>query len=214
MNNLYARDIINFGNVPIGISAFESVMPDYNFIQNKICSMEHNGQLIRLRRGLYVQPPSVTGKIISLELVANHIYSPSYVTGLYALRYYGLIPELVYTVTSATTGLSKKFVNKLGTFEYRRFASDYYHIGVRIQEGDGFSFLIASPEKALCDLICMTSHLNLRYMRETMTYLEEDLRLDMDAFFGMDMSIFEQCAQVGAKKTMIETLIKLIERNG
>lgn len=214
MNNLYTRNIINFGNVPIGISAFESVMPDYNFLQNKICSMEHNGQLIRLRRGMYVQSPSVTGKVISLELVANHIYSPSYVTGLYALRYYGLIPELVYTVTSATTGLSKKFVNKLGTFEYRRFASDYYHIGVRIQDGDGFSFLIASPEKALCDLICMTSHLNLRYMRETMTYLEEDLRLDMDAFFGMDKSVFEQCAQVGAKKTMIETLIKLIERNG
>ena len=212
--SLYARDIRNFGNVPVGVSAIESAMPDYNFIQNKICSMEHNGQLIRLRRGLYVQPPSVTGKIISLELVANHIYSPSYVTGLYALRYYGLIPELVYTVTSATTGLSKRFVNKLGTFEYRRFASDYYHIGIKIQNGDSCSFLIASPEKALCDLICMTSHLNLRYMRETMAYLEEDLRLDMDAFFNMDKSVFEQCAQVGAKRTMIETLIKIIERNG
>lgn len=212
--SLYARDIRNFGNVPVGVSAIESAMPDYNFIQNKICSMEHNGQLIRLRRGLYVQPPSVSGKIISIELVANHIYSPSYVTGLYALRYYGLIPELVYTVTSATTGLSKRFVNKLGTFEYRRFASDYYHIGIKIQNGDSCSFLIASPEKALCDLICMTSHLNLRYMRETMAYLEEDLRLDMDAFFNMDKSVFEQCAQVGAKRTMIETLIKIIERNG
>ena len=212
--SLYARDIGNFGNVPVGVSAIESAMPDYNFIQNKICSMEHNGQLIRLRRGLYVQPPSVTGKIISLELVANHIYSPSYVTGLYALRYYGLIPELVYTVTSATTGLSKRFVNKLGTFEYRKFACDYYHIGIKIQDGDGCSFLIASPEKALCDLICMTSHLNLRYIRETTAYLEEDLRLDMDAFFNMDKSVFEQCAQVGAKRTMIETLIKLIERNG
>lgn len=212
--SLYARDIGNFGNVPVGVSAIESAMPDYNFIQNKICSMEHNGQLIRLRRGLYVQPPSVSGKIISLELVANHIYSPSYVTGLYALRYYGLIPELVYMVTSATTGLSKRFVNKLGTFEYRRFASDYYHIGIKILDGDGCSFLIASPEKALCDLICMTSHLNLRYMRETMAYLEEDLRFDMDAFFNMDKSVFEQCAQVGAKRTMIETLIKIIERNG
>lgn len=212
--SLHNKDIRSFGNVPIGVSAIESAMPDYNFIQNKICSMEHNGQLIRLRRGLYVQPPSVTGKIISLELVANHIYSPSYVTGLYALRYYGLIPELVYTVTSATTGLSKRFVNKLGTFEYRRFASDYYHIGIRIQDGDGCSFLIASPEKALCDLICMTSHLNLRYMRETMAYLEEDLRFDMDAFWGMDKSIFEQCVQVGAKRTMIGNLIKLIERNG
>lgn len=212
--SLHNKDIRSFGNVPIGVSAIESAMPDYNFIQNKICSMEHNGQLIRLRRGLYVQPPSVSGKIISLELVANHIYSPSYVTGLYALRYYGLIPELVYTVTSATTGLSKRFVNKLGTFEYRKFASDYYHIGIKIQDGDGCSFLIASPEKALCDLICMTSHLNLRYMRETMAYLEEDLRLDMDAFFNMDKSVFEQCAQVGAKRTMIETLIKIIERNG
>ena len=212
--SLHNKDIRSFGNVPIGVSAIESAMPDYNFIQNKICSMEHNGQLIRLRRGLYVQPPSVTGKIISLELVANHIYSPSYVTGLYALRYYGLIPELVYTITSATTGLSKRFVNKLGTFEYRRFVSDYYQIGIRIQDGDGCSFLIVSPEKALCDLICMTSHLNLRYMRETMAYLEEDLRFDMDAFWGMDKSIFEQCAQVGAKRTMIGILIKLIERNG
>ena len=72
--SLHNKDIRSFGNVPIGVSAIESAMPDYNFIQNKICSMEHNGQLIRLRRGLYVQPPSVTGKIISLELVANHIY--------------------------------------------------------------------------------------------------------------------------------------------
>ena len=46
--SLHNKDIRSFGNVPIGVSAIESAMPDYNFIQNKICSMEHNGQLIRL----------------------------------------------------------------------------------------------------------------------------------------------------------------------
>ena len=39
----------------------------------------------------------ITGKILSTELIANHLYAPSYVSMSSALRYYGLIPETVYT---------------------------------------------------------------------------------------------------------------------
>jgi len=44
------------------------------------------------------------------------------------------------------------------------------------------------------------------------TYLEEDIRFDMDEFYKMDETIFKQCAYVSKKKTEINNLIKLLKR--
>ena len=60
---------------------------------------------IKLRNGLYTlrsDPPN------ELE-IANRIYGPSYISLEYALAYYRLIPETVYTITSATTKITRKF---------------------------------------------------------------------------------------------------------
>ena len=54
---------------------------------------------------------------------------------------------------------------------------------------DNYAFLIASPEKALCDLIANSSQVNLRYMKDVETYLEQDIRMDMDEFNKMDKTI-------------------------
>jgi len=43
-------------------------------------------------------------------------------------------------------------------------------------------------------------------------YLEEDIRFDMEEFYKMDPTIFEQCASVSKKKTEINNLIKLLKR--
>jgi hypothetical protein len=51
----------------------------------------------------------------------------------------------------------------------------------------------------------------LRYLDETLRYLEEDLRLDMDQFYNFDIEILQQCASVCRKKAMINQLIKLIQ---
>ena len=48
-------------------------------------------------------------ELIQLEVLANLIYGPSYVSYEYALTYYGLIPERVFEVTSATTQKNKMF---------------------------------------------------------------------------------------------------------
>jgi hypothetical protein len=71
--------------------------------------------------------------------------------------------------------------------------------------------MIASPEKALCDLIVTTSHLNLRYRQKLIQYLEEDIRLDMDEFAKMDASVFEACARFSMKHTMISNIAKLLK---
>ena len=71
--------------------------------------------------------------------------------------------------------------------------------------------MIATPEKALCDLIANTHHVNLRYIKEARTFLEEDLRLDMDGFAKINPTIFKEYAAVGKKGDSIRTIIKLLE---
>ena len=122
------------------------------------------------------------------------LYGPSYVSRLTALREYGLIPERVDVVESMTTHLTKSFQNEAGRFEYYHCAKDYYPIGITQREEEGVSYLIATPEKALCDYIITTPRLPLRFLKDTYMFLEEDFRLDMDAFRSMNIDIFRQCA--------------------
>ena len=77
---------------------------------------------------------------------------------------------------------------------------------------DNYAFLIASPEKALCDLIANSSLVNLRYMKDVETYLEQDIRMDMDEFNKMDKTIFEDYIKVGKKADSISTLLKFLRR--
>lgn len=200
------------GNIPVDFAVLKSMYPDYKSVHNKISELERSGELIRLKKGMYVISPEVSGRLLSMELIANHLYGPSYVSMGSALRYYGLIPESVYTLQSITTKHSREFKNSLGKFEYIQCAKKYYPIGIRQEVKDDAVFLIASPEKALCDLIINTPNLNLRYQKEVSIYLEEDLRFDMEALYQMDLNIFEQCAQNGKKKTAISNIIKLIKK--
>ena len=131
---------------------------------------------------------------------------------LTALREYGLIPERVDVVQSMTTHLTVSFENQAGRFEYQHCAKDYYPIGITQRQEVGVTYLIATPEKALCDYIISTPRLPLRFLKDTHTFLEEDLRLDMDAFMEMDVNIFKQCAAVSKKQQAINNLIKLLER--
>ena len=74
------------------------------------------------------------------------------------------------------------------------------------------SFLMATPEKALCDLIANSPNVNLRYLKDVEAYLEGDIRMDIDEFLRMDVGVFERYAQVGKKGKSIETLIKYMKK--
>lgn len=202
---------LEIGNTPIDFSVLESMFPDYKSVHNKIGKLEKAGKIIRLKKGLYVVSPKESGKLLSTELIANHIYGPSYVSMESALRYYGLIPESVYTIRSMVIKHTKSFNNMLGKFEYTECPKNYFPIGIKQESNADATFLIATPEKALCDLIAYTPNLNLRFQKETSAYLEEGLRLDMDAFYHMNIEIFKSCAEVGKKKKTLNILIKLLQ---
>ena len=204
--------LIQFGNTPIDFAAVASLFPETKYKHNKVSSLEKRGDLIRLKQGLYVTNSQISGQRLSEVLVANHLYGPSYVSLQYALRYYGLIPEQVFTVTSMTMKHSKVFHTPLARFEYVHVDDEVFPIGIKeAKTENGSSFMIATPEKALCDLISNISHLNLRYKKEILVWLEEDLRFDMDEFFRFDTCILKEYAKVGKKKNMINQLIKIIE---
>ena len=199
-------------NVPVSTKTIASMYPGISGTLQKVSTLEHEGKIIRLKRGLYVVNPQWNEKPVSLELIANHLYSPSYVSKHTALRYYGLIPERVSLIQSMTLKHTRKFENALGTFEYTEVDKEYFPIGLHHEESESAAFVIASPEKALCDLILFTPGITLRYIKEARTFLEEDLRLDMDAFRSFDKSVLLNCARTGKKSHSIQTLIKLLER--
>ena len=72
-------------------------LQDYKAPNNKISRMVRNGIITPIIKGLYETNENTPG-----YLLANIIYGPSYLSFDFALSYYGLIPEAVYTFTSAT----------------------------------------------------------------------------------------------------------------
>lgn len=201
----------DFNNIPFQPSALDSLFPKMTDIQSKSERLAKEGKSIRLRRGLYVLSPAISGNALSLFLIANQLYGPSYVSMQSALRYYGLIPERVYETISVTSKISKVFENTLGRFRYIHCSDVSYPIGITSQLEEGVRFLIATPEKALCDLIALTPNLNIRYRKGLIEFLEEDIRMEMDDLLKFDTGLLKEICKNSKKKNTIQNLIKIIE---
>ncbi len=205
-------ELYSFGAVPVTVRQLASAYPDISAPQQKVALLERDGRIIRLKRGLYVVSPRENETTLSKELIANHIYAPSYVSLQSALRFYGLIPEAVYVTQSMTLKASRSFHNALGLFTYTHIAREAFGVGVRTHVAEGLAFAIATPEKALCDLIASTPRLSLRYLKDVECYLEDDMRFDMDALRDFNIDILRDYAAVGKKADAIRTLIKFLQQ--
>jgi predicted transcriptional regulator of viral defense system len=201
------------GIVPISSDILYSLYSDLKQPKDKVSDLERKGLIIRIKRDLYVVSQKVHGKQISRELVANHLYSPSYVSLETALAYYGLIPERVYSVRSVCTKMHKNYDTPLGHFEFVKASSNYFSIGIR-QEivNDEYAFLIASPEKALCDKIICTPNIRIQSVKAMREYLEKDLRIEMSALQNFDVEIIKQCAEFGRKKGELTQLLNILKK--
>ena len=206
------HNLEHIGQIPVTTSVISSLFPEIKAGNQKVRSLELSNKIIRLKKGLYVINPSITRLPISTELIANHIYSPSYVSMSSALRYYGLIPEAVYTVQSMTIKHSRSFDPPLGRFEYIFMNKKSFHIGIKSINKESYTFLMATLEKALCDLIAYSTKVNLRYLKDVEIYLTEDIRMDIEEFKKMDPTIFERYIEVGKKANSIQTLLNYLRK--
>lgn len=205
-------------NIPISASELAALIGErqkgrtYCSPRNKLVSLEKKGKIIRLKRGLYVLNSTNFGFPLSAPICSNHIYGPSYLSSQWALSYYGAIPERTTVYTATTIKRSRNFENTLGMFTYNQVGQQYFNIGIRNVIIDDAQCLIASPEKALADLILFDNYVPSKSVRSLYQYLEEDIRLDMDELKHFNTAILQQCADTGRKKSTIKNLIKIIEK--
>jgi predicted transcriptional regulator of viral defense system len=111
------------------------------------------GRLCQLRRGLYALAPPFQKVKPHPFVVANYLVRGSYVSTQSALAHYGLIPEYVPVVTSVATARPGRWDTPLGSYEFRHIKTELLY-GYRLVEvGGGQRAFLATPEKALLDLI-------------------------------------------------------------
>ena len=181
-------------------------LKDYSDPAGKIMRMVRNGELYPLTRGLYETDADVSG-----EQLASAIYGPSYLSFDYALAYYGLTPEAVYTFTSATfcKKKEKRYDNHFGQYSYRDVPSNVYPLGVRVLENGGYSWQMATPEKALCDKLWTLEPVHS--IKDISQLLFEDLRIDETEFAKLNKENLSAICEAYRSNNM-KYLKKLIGR--
>ncbi len=122
-------------------------------VRRQLSRWVKGGRLLQLRRGLYALAPPYRKVRPHPFLVANRLVRGSYVSLQSALAYHGLIPEHVPVTTNMTTGRPQRRENPLGSFEYHHVRKELL-TGYRLESlGDGQEALVATPAKALADLV-------------------------------------------------------------
>lgn len=178
----------------------------------KISAMLAKGDIVRVKKGLYILGETLRRHPFCRELLANLIYGPSYVSLEYALHYHGLTPERVETVTSVTCGRSRTFDSPVGTFSYRMITMEAFRTGMdRVELDDGRSFLIAIPEKALADRIIADRGTAISTQKALHDYLLADLRIDPANLRDLDPVRLAQIARI-YRSRRVKLLADLVTR--
>ena len=202
MNYLFFRTKL----LPLGcfnIEQIEEFVPDYD--RNSITRWVKKGYLMKLRRGQYAFRESAQDPDFPL-LVAGQIVSPSYLSLQYALAHYGMIPndgEIQYT--SVTTQKPAVYENALGSYSYRSIAPHLYFGYQPYSLGDGRTFMLATPEKALLDTLYLHPDFATEEGIKNLQLNEEYMRTQLD-----ENRLFEYLARwkSPALSTRVRTLLK------
>lgn len=125
-------------------------------LRTSLYRFRKRGWLIELRRGLYTFADLYRKAPLTGPAVAEALYRPSYLSERWALSFYGVIPEKTVVYTSVTPRTTQRFENAWGSFVYRSIRQDLFS-GYRIERIMGTPVHIATPEKALFDLMYLES---------------------------------------------------------
>lgn len=199
---MFFEDLLTIvGREPVfntGLLLAGDVNPDY--LRRQLSEWVNAGKLWQLRRGLYAIAPPYQKVAPHPFLVANKLVPGSYVSLQAALSYYSLIPEHVAAVTSVTTGRPSERETPLGHFIYRHIQPDLLFGYERLQVGHQQYAFVATPAKALLDLVYLEPEGDSR------AYLES-LRLQ-----NLDLFNVEQLQQVTeqAGKPKLQRAARLI----
>lgn len=147
------------------------------FDSRRLVEWQQKGYILKIKRGYYCFEPYRKDEQF-LNLIANRIYKPSYVSFESALAYYNFIPEGVFTITSATSLNTASYDTAIGKFTYRHIKPTLF-FGYKLIQKEGFTVKIAEPEKVLLDYFYLSKINSVNEMNE-MRFNEIGLKETID----------------------------------
>jgi predicted transcriptional regulator of viral defense system len=180
---------------------------DYASPKARLTRMIKSGEVVQVRRGVFLDGKD-SG--YSLKSLASIIYGPSYISFEYALAHYGLIPERVQAVTSAVYNKNKnrRFHTPMGDFYYHYLPTRVFPYCVALGEENGQNYLIATPEKALCDTLYKARGIGT--VKALKALLFEDWRMEREAVLSLDRESILFLAPL-YRKQIFPLLLKWLE---
>lgn len=139
-----------------GLNDIRKIEADFDL--RRLNEWQEKGYIKMIRQGFYIFSDLKIDESV-LFLIANKIYSPSYISFEMALSHYGLIPEAVYGITSAASEKTSRFKTNFGEFIYRHIKSELM-FGYKLIEYENHHLKFAEIEKAVLDYFYLNSHLN------------------------------------------------------
>ena len=138
-------------------------------------------EMYRLKNGLYISADFFDknrGDISYSFYLANVIRTPSYISSWAALQYYNFTTEAIHSVTSVTLKVTRDYQTKAGNFAYQSIDKELFS-DFSLAKGK-FDFYIASPSKALFDLLYFRTNQFRGIKIEEIKKMIEELRIDID----------------------------------
>lgn len=174
-----------------------------NYLKVFLSRMIKKGKLVSLKKGIYVSREylnSIEKKGILnnyLEFLSGVLYSPSYLSSEYVLGKYNILTEASYGFPSISINKTKKFINKLGVFNYHH-VKDNLFVGFKVIKTGNFLIYEASKSKALFDFLYLRK--NILPCREAIM----ELRLNLENFNSKEIKEFKKYVDLEESKKMKE----------
>jgi len=122
---------------------------DADFYLSRLTEWQKKGYIKKVIKGHYIFTDTEIDEMI-LFSIANRIYSPSYVSLESSFRYYNIIPEGVFSITSVAARNTYSFSTDVGEFKYQKLMPSLF-FGYEIVNRGKIKVKIAFLEKAILD---------------------------------------------------------------
>jgi len=153
-----------------------AVFPDFS--PNNLTRWQRQGLIVKLRQSFYAFQEACVQPNFAF-LLSNFIYKPSYVSLHTALAFYGIIPEAVTQITAVSSMKTADFKNDISHFSYKKIKPDLF-FGYEQKPLGNRTISIATPEKAILDLLYLYPFYNTESEIENLRFDEDFVRNELN----------------------------------
>lgn len=167
-------------------------------------ALQH-GELLQLRRGLYLLAPQPQSKLPHPFVLAQALQTGSYISFESALSFHGWIPESVPVTMSVVPGRRRLAVDHpaLGLLRFYPLAlrQGYFLEAVDRHTLNGQTALVAQPLRALLDIVCLR-----KLEIDSIQALTQSMRIDDEQLLKIESATWQTLQRIYAHKRMTHAI--------